>query len=61
MKLVIEMSLDNAAFYDNEPGEEVKRAVDAAIDRLDFDRDEDREPIIDFNGNRVGEVVISDE
>jgi len=58
VKLVIEMSLDNAAFNDW-PGEEAGRVVGAAIDKLSFYGDEDEETdIFDLNGNRVGTAKV---
>jgi hypothetical protein len=60
MKLKIEINLDNAAFEDGGT-DEAKRAINRALEKL-----RGRWPeapvghvIMDFNGNKVGEIEVT--
>ena len=60
MKLKIEITMDNAAF-ENDTGDEVARILSKLAARL-ADGPLDNEfkiGLLDYNGNRVGEVKVS--
>ena len=57
MTAIIRVDLGNAAFHDAPGGIELARILRALADRLDGDSigKNDCRPLIDSNGNRVGE------
>lgn len=62
MKLVIELTTDNAAFADN-PAREVERILlglssDGRLDELMDRRRTNSVNLIDLNGNRVGTAFV---
>lgn len=59
MRLTLTMELGNAAFMDGGIAE-VKRAINAALARLDDPPAIDDSPIIDAKGNQVGTVTITE-
>lgn len=61
MKLIIEMSLDNAAF-EEAGAEEVRRILDSVASRIPDPLDQTGSPLSlhDANGNHVGTAEIID-
>lgn len=59
MKAHISIMMDNAAF-DSHSGEELARILRNLADRIDCDQleEDDRYGLMDFNGNKVGELVV---
>jgi hypothetical protein len=63
LKLKIEIVMDNAAFDPNEGGNgaEAARILRALATKIEGDTlaPRDVRPLIDFNGNRVGEAKVT--
>jgi len=61
MKLTLEIEMDNAAFEDM-PGIEAARILRIAARKIEGAEPTDRAsfPLMDSNGNRVGQVSVED-
>jgi hypothetical protein len=61
MRLIIEISLDNAAFEDGGT-DEAKRCVAAALERLRgcWGQSDAVVSVFDVNGNKVGKALVTD-
>ena len=59
MKATITVNMENAAFEENEAGTELARILRGLADDLEGHHQLEGVTLRDFNGNRVGALVIS--
>ena len=61
MKLTLEIKMDNAAFDNDAPGIEAARILREAAERLEEFGSDDFFFLMDYNGNKVGELEVTEE
>ena len=61
MKLTLEIKMDNAAFDNDAPGIEAARILREAAERLEEFGSDDFFFLMDINGNKVGELEVTEE
>jgi len=60
MKITININTDNAAFDEDFPEFEVIRILNKLTEKLEHNGLNCEYPLIDLNGNKVGELKIND-